>query len=151
MTMGPKKHCKQIIIREGEKRNCAGWPTKYDPEYCIFHSKKLECVTRMKDGRMKGASMPERRRQSLSRAIGFQKINSTKDLLNWLNRLNADFYHARVGKEDVVIFLQIASGFSKVLETKEVSEELQALKDQIETLEGGTDVQRNNQDIEEEN
>jgi hypothetical protein len=90
-------------------------------------------------GRLKGASAPERRRSLSQKGLPLFKINSTNDLLRWLNQLNRDFYHGRLNKDDVTVFLQIASGFSKVLETKEVSEEIEALEREIEELKEGED------------
>ncbi len=114
---------------------CQGYPIKTAADgHCLFHTEDEVAKKILAEGRLKGAKQPERRKGLSVRNLGIFKITSTADLLRWLNLLNGYFFQGRIDKEEVAIFLQIASGFSKVLETREVGEEIEKLKDQLDLV-----------------
>ena len=114
---------------------CQGYPVKTAADgHCLFHTEDEAARRILAEGRLKGAKQPERRRDLSFKNLGIFRINSTNDLLLWLNRLNKYFFLGKIDKEETAIFLQISGGFAKVLETKEVSEELERLKNQLDEL-----------------
>jgi UDP-glucose 4-epimerase len=90
----------------------------------------------MQAGRRLGAEKPERRQRLSARNLGFTRINSTKDLLAWVNRITSRYYTRQIDSETLKDLLSLAAAFSKILEVREVSEEVERLKDMIEEMEG---------------
>ena len=142
VTSGPKRKQKTCGNLLSDGKHCRGRPVKAvkgkaKPDgKCLFHSKTPWVVERLHGGRILGGKQTLKRHILSGSLLGFRKIKTTSDLLDWLNRLNSDFLNSRVTRNDAKIFISIANSFGKILETKEIAEELQKLKEQVNTMEG---------------
>lgn len=128
-----KKFCGYPVTKTGLP--CKGHPVKGGDGRCLFHSKVPKVMEKLHQGRISGAHKTVLRQISASSLLVLKKIRTTAELLSWVNTLNSDFYHRRISREDVVVFLALANSLAKILDTREVVEELQKLKDQVSSME----------------